>query len=269
MKKLIVLGTGNAVVTKCYNTCFALQKEDQYWLIDAGGGNGIIAALESAQIPIHGIHDIFISHEHCDHLLGIVWMIRLIANGMKKGTYEGICNIYCHSDLVPAIDTITKLTIQKKLYQMVGKRIFLIPLYDMDQKKILGHNVTFFDIHSTKAKQFGFTAELANTAKLTCLGDEPYSEKNYDQVKGSTWLLHEAFCLSSQADVFKPYEKHHSTVKDACQLAEKMDIPNLVLWHTEDKNYRNRKELYLAEGKQYYSGNLYIPYDLEILDLVR
>ena len=39
---------------------------------------------------------------------------------------------------------------------------------------------------------------------------------NYKYVKGSDWLLHEAFCLFGEADTFKPYEKHHSTVKEAC-----------------------------------------------------
>ena len=51
---------------------------------------------------------------------------------------------------------------------------------------------------------------------------EPY-------VKGSDWLLHEAFCLYDERDRFKPYEKHHSTVKDAAELAESLQIPNLVL----------------------------------------
>ena len=82
-------------------------------------------------------------------------------------------------------------------------------------------------------------------------------------MEGSTWLLHEAFCLYSQADLFSPYEKHHSTVKDACELAEQLKVKNLLLYHTEDKNIKNRKELYLAEGKKYYHGNLYVPNDLE------
>ena len=37
-------------------------------------------------------------------------------------------------------------------------------------------------------------------------------------VRGSDWLLHEAFCLYAERDIWKPYEKHHSTVKDACEL---------------------------------------------------
>ena len=51
MEKLIILGTGNANATKCYNTCLALQNERGYFLVDAGGGNGILVQLEKAGIP--------------------------------------------------------------------------------------------------------------------------------------------------------------------------------------------------------------------------
>lgn len=99
--------------------------------------------------------------------------------------------------------------------------------------------------------------------KLTCCGDEPYNicEKQY--AVNSKWLLHEAFCLDGQADIFHPYEKHHSTVKDASQLAEELNVKNLLLYHTEDKNLSRRKELYGDEGKKYFRGNIFIPDDLE------
>lgn len=73
----------------------------------------------------------------------------------------------------------------------------------------------------------------------------------------------EAFCMYGEADIFKPYEKHHSTVKEACRQAEALHIPNLILYHTEDTHLEQRKELYGAEGRQYYHGNLYVPDDLE------
>jgi len=82
---LIMLGTGNATVTKCYNTCFAIQNGTEYFLIDTGGGNGIMTQLEKADISMEQIHEIFISHEHTDHLLGLIWLIRMIATKMKKG----------------------------------------------------------------------------------------------------------------------------------------------------------------------------------------
>ena len=49
-KELIMLGTGHAMVTRCYNTCFLLKKEDEYLMVDSGGGNGIMEQLENVQI---------------------------------------------------------------------------------------------------------------------------------------------------------------------------------------------------------------------------
>lgn len=265
--KLTILGTGNAMVTECYNTCFALSDKKKHFLVDTGGGNRILKVLKDAGIPIEEIHDIFITHEHIDHLLGIVWMIRAIATKMNQGKYEGDLRIYCHSDLVDTIKTIANLTLQKKMTKHFDQRIVFEGLESGDKKEIIDCPVTFFDIYSTKAKQYGFTMQLPGEIKFTCVGDEPYNEKDYEYVKGSHWLMHEAFCLYGEADEFHPYEKHHSTVREACQTAEELQIPNLILYHTEEKNLKNRKELYTKEGKEYYSGNLFVPNDMECFEI--
>lgn len=265
--KLTMLGTGNATVTECYNTCFAFSEGERHFLIDAGGGNQILKRLKDAKIPLEQLHDIFITHEHIDHLLGLIWLIRLAGQGINKGTYEGILNIYCHEDLIPVISTITKLTIQKKVIKHIGKEIRLIPVKSGESRKIIGCDVTFFDIHSTKAKQYGFTICFPNGKKLACAGDEPYNAENYEYVRGSDWLMHEAFCLYSEAEKFGPYEKHHSTVKEACETAQELKIANLILYHTEDKNIRRRKQLYVQEGEGYYQGKLYVPDDMEVFEI--
>ena len=61
-ERLIILGTGNAAVTRCYNTCFAIQQGEDYFLVDAGGGNGILTQLERSDISLTQIHEVFISH---------------------------------------------------------------------------------------------------------------------------------------------------------------------------------------------------------------
>ena len=53
--ELIMLGTGNALVTSCYNTCFALREKEDYFLVDAGGGNGILTQMERADIPFERV----------------------------------------------------------------------------------------------------------------------------------------------------------------------------------------------------------------------
>ena len=64
--KLTILGTGNATVTECYNTCFALSEEGKHFLVDCGGGNRILKVLKETKISLEDVHDIFITHEHAD-----------------------------------------------------------------------------------------------------------------------------------------------------------------------------------------------------------
>ena len=267
MEKIIILGTGNAAVTKCYNTCFAIQNDDEYFLIDTGGGNGILTQLEKADIPIPKIHHIFISHEHTDHILGVVWMIRMIGTAMNKGEYEGGLRIYCHEELVDTILTISRLTIAKKFFRFVGERILLVPLHDKEVVRIMDYNVQFFDICSEKTKQYGFTLQLENGKKFTFIGDEYYRECEYPYAKDADWFLHEAFCLYRDRDIFRPYEKYHATVKEACENATMLGVKNLILYHTEDKNLAERKKLYSQEAKEYFKGNLFVPDDLDVVEL--
>ena len=175
MEELYVFGTGNAQATHCYNTCFAIKDGDEFFMVDAGGGNGILGILEKMNVDMAHIHHIFVTHEHTDHILGIVWMVRMIATAMKKGKYEGELRIYCHPGLADTISTLCRLTLQGKFYKMIGEQIFLIPVEDGETVSILDYDVTFFDILSTKAKQFGFTMHLKNGKKFTCAGDEPYN----------------------------------------------------------------------------------------------
>lgn len=267
MEKLHVLGTGYALATRCYNTCFALENECSVLLVDAGGGNGILRQMEDAGLDFARVHDLFITHAHPDHLNGVVWVLRKIMTMMNSGKYDGELHIYCHASVREGVEMISRLMLQKKMLVHMGERIFLHDIEDGMHATLAGYDVTFFDIHSTKLLQFGFTLTLDNGRKLTCLGDEPYNPATERYVAGSDWLLCEAFCLLAQADIFKPYEKHHSTVADAAKLAADLNIPHLVLWHTEDRNYANRKALYTAEARTLYAGDLYVPDDLDVIAL--
>ena len=283
--KLTMLGTGNAMVTNCYNTCFALEEDGRCFLVDAGGGNTILRRLREAGIDWKQTRDIFVTHKHIDHILGIVWMMRIFCQNMKRGSCNGEARIYAHREVVEILQNLAATLLQKNQADYIRLQTLperkagneaafqaetclrLIIVEDGEMTQILGHPVTFFDIHSTKAKQFGFTLEFAPKRRLTCCGDEPYNEAEYLYAKDSEWLLHEAFCLYEQADVFHPYEKHHSTAKDAALLAEQLGVKHLLLYHTEDKNLARRRELYTAEARQQFQGEVHVPEDLEGYEL--
>lgn len=264
---LTFLGTGNAMVTKCYNTCFTISCDSHHFLVDAGGGNGILAQLEKTGISFNQIDGMFITHGHTDHILGALWVIRKMAMLTSAGKRTVPFDIYCHDEVADMLITFCKLTLKKKLMDEIGSHIIITTVTDGTSLKASNYDFTFFDIHSTKKKQFGFKAILPDGQSLVCLGDEPYNSSNRQYVENADWLLSEAFCLYADRDTFKPYEKNHSTALNAGKIAEELHIKNLVLYHTEDSDLANRKIRYTAEGKSVFSGNVYVPDDLETIRL--
>lgn len=280
--QITMLGTGNATVSQIYNTCFLLQTSSTLLLVDAGGGNGILAQLKKANVQISNIHHLFVTHAHTDHVLGVIWVIRMVAQ--CKG-YEGLLHVYGNDKVMKVIKTIIDMILAKKQLAKVAERVVFHQLEDGDCFEVGDMKLECFDIQSTKEKQFGFRAELpavsednaasdnasedchAKPLVLACLGDESYNEQNRRYIEGADWMMCEAFCLYADRDTFKPYEKCHSTALDAGKLAEELGVKNLILYHTEEKTLDNRKENYTREAAENFKGRIFVPDDLEVIEL--
>ena len=185
MEKLLVLGTGNAGATRCYNTCFILHDGKEPLLVDAGGGNAIFTQLERAGIRPADIHHAFLTHCHTDHLFGMIWMIRSVAQNIRGGSYEGTFTLYCHDELAGVVHSVADMTLPASMTQYIGDRIHIVPVEDGEERPFGSYRATFFDIGSTKAKQFGFTLALHSGKKLSCLGDEPCTPRGRKYAAGS------------------------------------------------------------------------------------
>lgn len=265
--KITMLGTANALAKKCYNTCFVLENEHGRMLVDAGGGNQILTRLDEANIPLTSLNSMFVTHAHTDHILGCIWIIRMISTAINRGEFSGVFTIYTHDDVAELLELMTVRMLPKKIAKELGNGIKIVRLSDGESaaESILGMKLTAFSIQSTKLVQFGFMLSDGEY-KLCCLGDEPYNPACEKYAKGADTLLCEAFCLYEDRDVFHPYEKHHSTVMDAAKLATELGVKTLLLYHTEEKTIATRKEKYTAEAKQYFDGTVYVPYDLESIE---
>ena len=186
---------------------------------------------------------------------------------MNSGKYDGNFNIYCHDECVDSITAICNHTLAPKFLKNINTKIFINEVKDGEKQNADSIRLTFFDIFSDKTKQFGFKAVFPSGKVLTCLGDEPFNEKCRNFVQNCDYLMCEAFCLYSQKDIFKPYEKFHSTALDAGKLAESLFAKNLILYHTEDETLQTRKRTYTSEARTVFNGNIFVPDDFEVIDL--
>lgn len=231
------------------------------------GGIHILEQLRKAEIPSSSIHNIFVTHNHIDHIIGIIWLIRKIALAMMSGEYKEDVHIYASNITIDAIRTIAKLTLNKRQSAYLDNKIQLISVKNRELVSILGENFIFYDVYAKKEVQYGFYLKTLSGQILVCNGDETLDYKNYDLVENADFLIHEAFCLDSEKEVKRPYEKGHTTAKDVCEMATKLNVKNLILYHIKDEDFNHRKDRYLKENTPYFSGNLYVPNDLDRISL--
>lgn len=263
MEKIIVLGTGAGISINCYSTCFLLENNDKYLLVDTGSGNQILHQLKSKNVDVNKIHDIFISHKHIDHLLGIIPLIRYILQQHRIKKYNGNLCIYCDSEIKQIIDTFILNTFHEA-HKFLYKEIVEYNFCENYKKfSIIGYDIEIMNLYSTECIQYGFKTILNSGKSIAFLGDVPCSEKIYNDIQNFDWVLHEVFCLEKEDAIFKAREKNHSIVVEVAENMEKINVKNLVLWHTIDNNIENRKKLYIEEAKKFFSGNVYVPNDLD------
>lgn len=267
MEKIIMLGTGHGFVWNLYNTCFLLENGDENLLVDTGGGVDIVKNLNAKGYKLTDIHNIFISHCHTDHILGLLWILKKMSGLFSKG-YNEPFNIYCNQEVTDAIKNLYSSVFPDVRVKAIDEKINIHTLYDGEKLKIAGEEITFFDAHPKGNQLYGFESTLNNGKKLVFLGDETCNPMLYNKLKDADYVMHEAFCLDEEEAIFKAYEKHHSTVKSVCEALQPLNIKNLILYHTEDTHI-NKKELYTKEAKKYFLGNVIVPNDLEEIVLGR
>lgn len=267
MNRIIMLGTGNGGTIDLYNTCFVVQNPVGNFLVDTGGGIEIIKRLKCIGIQLVDVKNIFISHSHTDHILGIFWILKKIGVLAMHGKITDKINIYCNDVVYEAIREVAKYILSSKLMEVVYSVTNFVILNNGDKHTICDIDYEFFDIQAKGTKQFGFECKI-NDKRLVFLGDETLNPSLYDRVKDADYIMHEAFCLDSEENIFHAYEKNHSTVKSTSEVMNKLNVKNLILYHTEESHGIERKELYTKEGQENFNGNVIVPNDLEVIDII-
>ena len=270
--RLYVLGNGQAHVTKCYNSCYVIDDGDAV-LLDTGGGNQTLTHLEKLGIPLERIRTIFVSHDHIDHILGVFWLIRLISSHMMQGIYEGDLTIVCQEETKRKILAVGEMLLGGKKRHFCIERIRFLTVSGLSESggaeiEVNGHRFFLFSTYSDKVDQIGVLFATHDGRRICYMGDEPYVPQQRKWAEQADYLMLEAFCLEGELPEEKLLQMNHSTVLRSAKAAEALGVPNLVLIHGGDQEIALRKKRYTAEAERAFSGKVYVPDDLDVIELI-
>ncbi len=268
MTKITMLGTGNGGTLDLYNTCFVIQNEQGVFLIDTGGSIEIIKRLKQSGIKLEEMKNIFISHSHTDHILGLIWMFKKMSRMAMHGNIKEKIHIYCNDVVYEAIRGVSSYVLPSVLMEAIDNITDFVVLNDGDKHTINGIDYEFFDILAKGTKQFGFECMLDGN-RFVFLGDETLNPLLNERVRNADYVTHEAFCLDREENIFHAYEKNHSTALSAAKTMNELSVKNLILYHTEESHGVDRKRLYLEEAQSVFNGNVIVPDDLEEIPFVK
>jgi ribonuclease Z len=230
MFSLTILGSSSGVPTASRNTtAHVLNVHERFFLIDCGEGTQ--AQFRKFRIRFGRVHQIFISHLHSDHFLGLYGYLATQALiGRKKvveifGPPDLERFIECHFSLYPDAEQLP---------------LVFHPLEPSGTNLIFSDkSVDIFSFpvkHRIPAWGFLFREKLKGRSQEQILprsyaycGDTQFDPGLAEVVEGCDLLYHEA--TYGHKDLNRALTTGHSTARQAAELASMAGVKQLVIGH--------------------------------------
>lgn len=260
MSKLIFLGTA-AYQTETQETVSFVIENGKRILFETGPS--VIPQLKRAGRDITEIDAIFISHSHCDHSLGFPYYIFMdsIERNMKgKGarvmpliTLPEIGNFLQEmvNFFYPSMEFSTKI----ELFEASEKTF---KSFTIDDCKIITAPV----IHSVPT--IGVRVEMPDCT-IAYSSDTIYCENVIKLAENCDLLIHEAFSTSIMKELAANVK--HGIAEEAGKVAHEANAKKLALVHKWPIEVIKDKMI-IDEAKKFFDGEVFVPQELEELDVI-
>lgn len=286
--ELTVLGSSSAIpTTKRYPTAHVLNVHERFFLFDCGEGTQM--QLRRFKIRFGKINHIFISHLHGDHYFGLFGLLATF-NLLGRENELNIYSPYGLEELVMSqfapgdfelkypvvfnrIPSANNAVIYEdddvevrsfKLKHRVTTHGFIVREKEME-RNIIKSAISMYKISITeivrikrgedliredeKIPNSELTENRSPLRSYAYCTDTLYSEKIIPYIKEVTLLYHEATFTEDLID--RAVETHHSTAKQAAEMALKANAGKLLIGHFSAR-YKET-DLLLKEASEVFS----------------
>ena len=296
--KVTFLGTSGSVPQKDKNFASVLISfRGDVLLFDCPEGTQ--RQLMKSEHSMMSINNIFISHMHADHFLGLFgWISTMTLNQRKekltihspKGGTEKIKKImkeviYPSFEIefkeikkgtlikneffevktfplkheIPCFGFVFKETDKKGEFDRAKAEKLGIPPGPLYAKLVAGEKIKVNGKVFTQKDVMNYTKGREGR-KVLIVADTRPIKTTITEAKNAELLIHEATFLESQKD--KAIEALHSTTTEAAEIAHKAKAKKLALYHFSARN-TNEEEI-LADAKKVFANTI-VPKELETL----
>ncbi len=264
-----LLGTGGAANECRRQACLLVERIDGAagpLLLDTGNGLDLVRQLLAAGIDPRRVRDVFVSHQHADHLGGLdPFLLWGVVQDLREGTGppREEMRVYAEPRIQDCIARLFDATATTIVKLFAGKLRF-VPIEDGEPCIMAsGTRLTAFlvDHEPVGGGATGCLVELAGV-RLVYSGDTRPSERLAAMARGVDALFHESGGLDEQADYV--HRQGHSTAGDAARVANAARVKRLILTHLPDDRLAGPM---LAEARAIYPGPIELAADLALVEL--
>ena len=231
------LGTGGAANVERHQACLLLawgdDAEGGRVLLDTGNGMDVVRQIRASGFAPHHVRDIFVSHQHIDHVGGLepllLWAaIQSLRERGRPPTEE--TRVFAEPRIIADIRALFD-AVASVAPRLLGDSLRLIPMADGAVAPLRGgaRLTTFLVDHQpVDGGAMGCVVEL-DGMRLAYSGDTRPAPRLIEAARGVDVLIHEAGGLDEhRAEI---HRQGHSTAGDVGRAARAAAVGRLVLTH--------------------------------------
>ena len=266
--RLRLLGTGGAANEVRHQAALLVEwgegTEAGRILLDTGSGLDVVRLLRTAGYEPAEILDIFVSHQHTDHMGGLepllLWsIIRTLSMHGRPPREE--TSIHADRRVIGSIEQLFAATITA-VPRLFGDRLHWVDAVDGASVALRGgaRLTTFLVDHEPVDGGARGCVIEQNGIRLVYSGDTRPTARLIEAAHGADILVHE--CGGLDADAAETHRFGHSTSGDAGRVATAAKVGRLVLTHLPSERLA---ETMLAEAQAAFAGPVELGADLGII----
>ncbi|HET7678216.1 MAG TPA: MBL fold metallo-hydrolase [Candidatus Limnocylindrales bacterium] len=254
------LGTSASVATlERGNAAFAVAAADAQalWLVDAGPG--VHQALVSSGLDAMLLEDVFLTHQHGDHLLGLP----MLSNALWDRRVTAPVRVHGPASALDALRAVTVAVFP--LHDRPFRERVRLHRHaaDRDQHERLDAGLVRSAPVSHSVPAVGYRCEIAGVS-IVFSGDAAPSPALVRLASGADLLVHDATFSGRPAPVGRPPD--HSTAAQAAEIASRAGVRRLALVHLPPEA-RGRESAIAAEAAAVFRGEVLVPADGDVVEL--